>query len=89
MPDFYVDNVEIEPSEYIDACTKSEIEELIECLVEDGHLPNDILSKMDDSKGASKLEIEFGDKLSKLSRKFYILQREDEEILEKIFKKYL
>ena len=37
MPDFYVDDLEISPSEFYGACSKREKERLIEIIEEDGY----------------------------------------------------
>ena len=37
MPDFYVDDIDISPSEFYDACTKREKERLIELFEDDGY----------------------------------------------------
>jgi hypothetical protein len=93
MPDFYVDDIEIEPYEYVRACSKSEIRELIIELVEEEHLPKSVLSQMKTDKNGkpktSILEDEFLDKMEKLSQKFHCISKEHEEILETIFKKYI
>lgn len=79
--------IEIETSEFINKCSKSEIKELIETLVDDGHLPKSVLRKLNTSY--SPLEEEFYDKLDELSKKYHSISSEDEEILNKIFKKYI
>jgi hypothetical protein len=86
MPEFSSD-IDIEPSEFIDNCSKREIKELIEILVDDGHLPKSVLRKSNTSY--SRLEEEFSDKLDELSKKYHSISSEDEEILNKIFKKYI
>jgi hypothetical protein len=92
MPDFYVDDIVIEPYEFVRACSKSEIKELIIELVEEEHLPKSVLSQMKtDKNGKSRtsiLEDDFLEKMDKLSQKFHTITKEDEEILETIFKKY-
>jgi hypothetical protein len=92
MPEFYVEEIDIEPYEFVRACSTSEIKELIEELVEEEHLPKSVLSQMkitkDGKKNISYLEEEFLEKLDKLSKRFHSISRDDEEILETIFKKY-
>lgn len=90
MPSFEVDYIDIEPYEFVDACRPSEIRELIVALVEDGFLPESTLNKTDNNKNrVSMLEGEFLEKMDKLSQKYYILSKEDELILETLFKKYI
>lgn len=89
MPDFYVDEISIEPSEYVNACSKRELIELIEVLVEEGKLPRTVLKQDVQSKSYSRLQDEFSLKLGKLVEKYHSISKEDEEKLEQIFKKYL
>ena len=93
MPEFYVEELDIEPYEFVRACTPSEIKELIVELVEEEHLPKSVLSQMrTDKNGKPKtsiLEDEFLEKMNKLSEKFHVISREDEDTLETIFKKYI
>jgi hypothetical protein len=92
MPDFSVDDIEIQPYEYVSACGSGDIKELIEELVDSGYLPKSVLTlnkkgKTDD--GLGRLQSEFADKLQKLTNVYYSVSKEDEEVLETIFKKYI
>ena len=86
MPEFstYID---IDPSEYVDECSKSEIKELIDELVIHGYI-NQSDSLIDKEK-ISLMEQEFHEKLDKLKSKYYNLSPEDEESLKNIFLKYV
>jgi hypothetical protein len=91
MPDFSVDDISIEPYEYVSACGSGDIQELIDELVDAGYLPKSVLKynkkgKVDD--GLGRLQSEFSDKLNKLVNAYYSMSKEDEETLETIFKKY-
>ena len=92
MPDFYVnDELTIEPYEFVKERSQSEIKGLIVELVDEGYLPNSVLKQIN-TNGKSRtsiLEDEFLEKMNKLSQKFHTISKEDEEILENIFKKYL
>lgn len=94
MPDFYIDELSIDPYEYIRECSKSEIRDLIIELVDEGHLAPSALSQIrlkDDGKPmrTTPLQDEFVDKMASLIEKYNILSKEDEEILQGLFKKYL
>lgn len=93
MPEFYVEEIDIEPYEFVRACSKSEIRELIIELVEEEHLPKSVLQQMntdkDGKRNISMLEQEFLEKIDKLSKRYHSISREDEETLETIFKKYI
>jgi hypothetical protein len=41
MPDFTPDDIDIDPSEFVDACTSRERQELIDYLVECGYISED------------------------------------------------
>lgn len=92
MPEF-TSEIDVDPGEFIDSCTKREIKELIEYLVEDGHLPKSVLNQMtpdkNDKPRTSMLEDEFIEKMVKLSEKYHMISKEDEENLETIIKKYI
>jgi hypothetical protein len=88
----YID-LDIEVYEFVRACSKRDIKELIKELVEEGHLPKDLyyengeVKKELSRKTAS--EIDFEEKLDKLKLKYFSLGRDEEESLEKIFKRHL
>ena len=88
----YID-LDIEVYEFVRACSKRDIKELIRELVEEGHLPKDLyyengeVKKEMSRKTAS--EIDFEEKLDKLKLKYFSLGRDEEESLEKIFKRHL
>lgn len=44
MPTFYAEDIDIDPDEFVSSCNSREIKELIDALVEDGHIPktNDV-----------------------------------------------
>ena len=44
MPEFYVEDIDIDPSEFVSACSKREIDELIDALAEDGYIVKPIKS---------------------------------------------
>jgi hypothetical protein len=86
MPEFesYVD---VDVDEFVSSCSKREIKELIECLVEDGHLEkNQFIKQPDDKKGV--LEEEFLNKLEVLSTKYYSMSGEEVEFIDNLYNKY-
>ena len=86
MPEFdtYVD---VDVDEFISACSKREIKEIINSLIEDGHISPTAAKQPNDNLGF--LESLFFEKMEKLKEKYYRLSKEDESILEDLFKKYL
>jgi len=91
MPDFTPDDIDIEPGEFVYACNQREIKELIEALVEDGHLPSYVIDSKGDVKTPKRgvMELEFIEKLEKLKEKYYSLTLEEEQTIQEIFKKHL
>ena len=78
-------DVDIDIDEFVDSCTDSEIQILINYLGEMGHLGR--YKVKDDSKMTSN-EIEFGDKMSFLSDKYHQMSIEDLETIETLYNKY-
>jgi hypothetical protein len=90
MPRFeqevYTD-IDIDVDEFLNECDSRDIKDLIEALVEDGHLPKSVLDSPNDKLG--KLESDFVNKIDSLKNKYYSLSQEDEETLNKLFQKYI
>jgi len=88
----YID-IDIEIYEFVRACSKRDIKELIKELVEEGHLPKDLYYENGEVKKEmsrkTTSEIEFSNNLDKLKEKYFSLNQEEEVFLTKIFKKYL
>ena len=83
MPEFetYVD---VDVDEFVSACSKREIKELIEALIEDGHISPSASENTNKTLGESQ----FIEKMDGLKEKYHRLSQEDEKILEDLFKKY-
>jgi L-arabinose isomerase len=88
----YVD-IDIEIYEFIRSCSKSEIKELIEELIENDHLPKDVINTKGDVKKEmsrkTNSELVFAEKLDKLKEKYFSLSQEEELSLNNIFNKHL
>jgi len=86
MPEFesYVD---VDVDEFVSSCSSREIKELINALIEDGHLEkNQFIKQPDDKKGV--LEEEFLNKLEVLSTKYYSMSGEEVEFIDNLYNKY-
>ena len=83
MPDFYVDSLDISPSDFIDECSSTEITQLIEILIEDGYIDTKTVIKGDDHSISSDDEL-FIESLLKISEYKYRLTNEEEELINKI-----
>ena len=81
-----VDDVEIDVDEFIDQCSPSEIEDIIDALIDMGELKDYSRSK---SKYAFHIsESEFEEALQKLSGKWNQLSSEEEESILSIAKRF-
>lgn len=86
MPEFetYID---IDPSEYLYSCSDREIKELIDCLIEDGHIQSKcVASKNNEQKNI--LDLEWDEIINKLSLNRLSLTIDDEEIIKKISNRF-
>lgn len=77
MPDFST-SVDIEPWEYISECSSRDIEDLIETLIEDGHLARFNGKVVPTKEGSSAMELEWDESLTKLRFSKHLLSNEDE-----------
>ena len=73
--------IEIDPYEYIDNCSRYEIEELIEHLIDLGHISGTSKTNPEDK---NLLDLEWDEKIEKLSRNRIRLSKENEEIITQI-----
>lgn len=85
MPSFESNaEIDVDVEEFMDACSPKEIEEVIEYLVEYGHINP---KNLEPSK-ISINEMEFRDNLNYLSEKYHSLSFEEEELIRKISKRF-
>ena len=86
-------SVDIDIDDFLWNCSKYDIKELINTLVESGHLPKEVVNLKGEVKEEITLkgrgETEFSEKLDLLKTKYYSLTQEEEEFFESVFKKYL
>ena len=78
-------DVDIEIDEFVDSCSDREMKNLINYLQTEGHLGKFNIS--DESKMTAN-EIDFRDKLSSLSDKYYQMSVEEIETIETLYNKY-
>jgi len=77
MPDFST-SVDIEPWEYVSECSGRDIEDLIESLVEEGHLDR-FNGKVVPKKGnISVMDLEWDEIILKIRNSKHLLSNEDE-----------
>ena len=80
MPNFstYVD---IDPFEYIDSCRESDIEELIDILIEEGHLEGQLVTS---DRHHNLLDEEWNKIMGKLMKSRLLLSNEEETLIKNI-----
>ena len=89
MPEFTAE-VDIDPSEFIDSCSRRERDRLIEILVEDGYIEPDQSTK-NSNTGVRKPNINdltFWDSLDKLAKCRDLLSIEEENFINNLANKY-
>ena len=86
MPDFSTE-IDIEPWEFIAECNRREIDELIETLIEDGHLARFNGKAVPKKEGGSVMDLEWDEILTKIRNSKHLLSNEDESIIINIAKK--
>jgi len=89
MPEFTAE-VDIDPSEFVDSCSKRELTRLVEILEEDGHIEPSQSSK---SKGTGVRQPNFNDftfwsSLDKLAKCRDLLTIEEEDYINKLANKF-
>ncbi len=81
MPDFCVDDIEISPSDFLEACSSYEIDQLVSILIEDGYINHESFIEGDDKTADEQI---FAESLVKLSENKHRLTKEEEEIIKSI-----
>lgn len=78
-------DVDIEIDEFVDSCSDKEIKALLRYLGESGYLGS---NKYKDESKMTANEVEFNDKMSLLSDKYYQMSVEDIQMIENLYNKY-
>ena len=88
MPDFSTE-IDIYVDEFWNECSRSEKNELIDLLVEEGHVIRVPNSNLDDEKQKpSLMEIEWNDMIDKLSNLRQRISVEEEQTIKALVEKY-
>lgn len=89
MPDFQVEDVDVSPDEFVYACNKREIKELIDTLIEENHIvKNDVVAYRTQRSGPNALDIIFDNNLDAISRNRLYLTSEEEEMINKLGQRF-
>lgn len=79
---------EIDVSDFLYECRSKEIKEIIDTLIDDGHLPESVRGKSNSSVQFSAAESEFEDALHKLHGKWNVLSAEETETIINLSKRF-
>jgi len=89
MPDFQVEDVDIDPSEFVYACNKREIKELIDTLIEENHIkPDAVINDKTQSISNNVPNSIFKDNLDVLSANRLYLTLEEEDMINKLAERF-
>ena len=80
-------DVDIDVDDFLSECSNREIKELINALIEDGHLAKHPLLPGHEEK-MGKMEEEFVNKLYVISSKYYSMTEEELEMINNLYNKY-
>ena len=84
MPE-YTAEIEIGPDEFVSDCSSSEIKELIDALIEDGHIqPHQVIIGGQDNR--SYLDVEWDEICEKIRKSRLVMTQSDEDIIRQIYK---
>jgi hypothetical protein len=82
MPSFTPDDVDVDVDDFMYQCNNREIKEVIEYLIEEGHIePQQVVGS---NTSTSLLEYEFNEMLQKIQENRLRLTKEEDAILKKI-----
>lgn len=89
MPSFQVEDLDIDSDEFVYACNKREIKELIDTLVEEGHISKaDVITGTDNHKGSTPSDSIFYRNLDSIARNRLQLTLEEEEMINKLGERF-
>jgi hypothetical protein len=84
MPE-YTAEIEINPDEFLSDCSSSEIKEIIEALIEDGHIqPHQVI--VDGQGTRNYLDEEWDNICEKIRKSRLVMTQSDEDIIRQIYK---
>jgi hypothetical protein len=87
MPTFYEDvDFDIDPDDYISSCSQREIKELIDCLIEEGHIP--FTTTLNSEQPKNVMDLEWDGLCNKLATIRLQLSSEDEKTIRDILNKF-
>jgi hypothetical protein len=86
MPEFTTE-IDIDAYDYVSECSKREIKDLIEVLIEEGHLSQSAVTPVK-PKDRNILDDEWDEIVTKIQTSRLVMSDEDEQMIREISKKY-
>lgn len=84
MPE-YTAEIEVSPGEFVSDCSSSEIKEIIEALIEDGHIqPHQVI--VDGQGTRNYLDEEWDNICEKIRKSRLVMSQSDEDTIRQIYK---
>jgi hypothetical protein len=88
MPYFTPDDIDIDVDEFLSSCDSSEIEQVVDYLIEDGRITPERKFSQLRERGMSVGESFYVEAIEKLSDKYHMLSKEEEELIIKLAKRF-
>jgi hypothetical protein len=91
MPDFTPDDINIDPSEFVDACSSTERQELIDYLIECGFISEDQKDIKKPNYGVRRPNVNdqtFWESLERLAKCRHLLSIEEENFINNLSNKF-
>jgi len=87
MPSFYSEDIDIDPSDFVDACDRQEIQELIDVLIEDGYIKQ-TARPVSESREDNLMDLTYKNAIEKLLDKRAYLTLEEEQFIINLANRY-
>ena len=88
MPTFYPDDFDIDVDDFLDECSKSDIQDIIDYLIENDFISSKHKHSFEDDNNICATESMFEDEISKLHNNWNRLTKEEEELILSITKRF-
>jgi hypothetical protein len=88
MPYFTPDDLDIDVDDFLSSCSSSEIEQVIDYLIEDGRITPERKFSQLRERGLSVGESFYVEAIENLADKYHMLTKEEEELIIKLSKRF-
>ena len=88
MPYFTPDDLDIDVDDFLSSCSSSEIEQVVDYLIEDGRITPERKFSQLRERGLSVGESFYVEAIENLADKYHMLTKEEEELIIKLSKRF-